>query len=101
MSAPHHANRPTAPRPTVKRLQLLRRLALERGESFAMPQTRAQASREIARLKARQRSTRTERAVERRQVSRDLGASGDAARVRDSEITGYGASASWRRNETQ
>jgi hypothetical protein len=70
----------------------LRRLALERGESFATPQTRAQASREIARLKARERSTRTERAVERRQVSRDLAASGDVARVRDSEITGYVAS---------
>ena len=101
MSEPHPPNKPTAPRPTAKQLQLLRRLALERGESFVTPQTRAQASREIGRLKARKRSTRTERAVERRQVSRDLAASGDAARVRDSEITGYGASATWRRKEAQ
>ena len=101
MSPPHHPNKPTAPQPTAKQLRLLRQLALERGESFAMPQTRAQASREIGRLKARQRSTRTERAVERHQVSRDLADSGDAARVGGSEITGYGASATWRRKEAQ
>jgi len=101
MSSPHHPNKPTAPRPTAKQLQFLRRMALERGESFAMPQTRAQASCEIGRLKARRRSIRTERAVERRQVSRDLADSGDAARVRGSEITGYGANATWRRKEAQ
>jgi hypothetical protein len=81
--------------PTAKQLRLLRRLALERGESFATPKTRAQAGREIGRLKARRRSTRTERAVERRQVSRDLADSGDAARVRGSEITGYGGNCQW------
>jgi hypothetical protein len=85
--------------PTAKQLKLLRVLALERGESFATPQTRAQASREIGRLKARRRSTRTERAVERKQVSRALADSGDAAQVRGDEITGYGASATWRGKE--
>ena len=86
---------------TAKQLKLLRELALERGESFATPQTRAQASREIGRLKARRRSTGTERAIDRREVSRGLAAGGDDARVRRSEITGYGASATWRRKEAQ
>jgi hypothetical protein len=85
--------------PTAKQLRLLRRLALERGESFATPKTRAQASREIGRLTTRRRSTRTERAVERKQVSRGLADSGDAARVRGDEITGYGANATWRGKE--
>jgi hypothetical protein len=81
--------------PTAKQLKLLRVLALERGETFAVPQTRAQASREIGRLKSRSRSTRTERAIERRDVSRDLAASGDDARVRRNETTGYGANCRW------
>jgi hypothetical protein len=85
--------------PTAKQLRLLRRLVLERGESFATPNTRAQASREIGRLKARRRSTPTERAVERKEVSRALADSGDAAQVRGDEITGYGASATWRGRE--
>jgi hypothetical protein len=71
-------------------------LALECGETFAVPQTRAQASREIGRLKTRRRSTRTERAIERRDLSRGLAASGDDAQVRRNETTGYGASATWR-----
>jgi hypothetical protein len=77
--------------PTAKQLRLLRRLARERGESFATPTTRAQASREIRRLTTRRRSTRTERAVERKQISRGLADSGDSAQVRGDEITGYGA----------
>ena len=87
--------------PTPKQLQLLRRLAVERGETFATPATRRQASAEIARLKTRRRSTRTERAVERRQVSHDLAERGDAAAVRDHEVVGYGSSARWAgRSET-
>jgi hypothetical protein len=87
--------------PTAKQLKLLRVLALERGESFATPQTRAQASREIGRLRARKCSTRTDRAIDRREVSRGLAAGGDDAQVRRGEITGYGASATWRRKEAQ
>jgi hypothetical protein len=48
-------------------------------------------SREIARLKARQHSSRTERTIDREQVSRDLHAAGDAAAVRDDEISGHGS----------
>jgi hypothetical protein len=92
----------TTPKPpAAKQLKLLRELAIERGETFATPQTRAQASREIGRLRARKRSTRTDRAIDRREVSRGLTAGGDDAQVRRSEITGYGASATWRRKEAQ
>jgi hypothetical protein len=87
--------------PTAKQLRLLRALALERGESFATPQTRAQASREIGRLRARTRSTRIDQAIDRREVSRGLAAGGDDAQVRRSEITGYGANATWCRKEAQ
>src|SRR4051812_20947386 len=75
--------------PTAKQLKLLRVLALGRGETFAVPQTRAQASREIGRFKARRRSTRIERAIERRDVSRGLAAGGDdrtGAQERDNRL---------------
>jgi len=86
---------PDGPAPTAKQLRLLRRLAIERGQTFAIPSTRGQASVEIARLKASGRSSRTEGAVERRQLSRDIESAGDAAAVRDLEIDGYGSSARW------
>jgi hypothetical protein len=82
--------------PTPRQLRYLRDLAMQRGESFAMPRTFAEASAQIDRLKRRRRSSRTERRIERRQLSRDLSFSGDAASVRDAEIVGYGSSARWR-----
>lgn len=82
--------------PTTKQLRELRRLAMQRGESFAYPHSAAEASAEIERLKGRRRGSRLERHIERRQISRDLAFSGDAAAVRESEITGYGASARWK-----
>src|SRR3954454_9412709 len=59
-------------KPTPRQLRLLRQLAAERGETFATPATRRQPSAEIARLKSRQRSSRSERAVERKDLARDL-----------------------------
>jgi hypothetical protein len=90
----------TTPKPpTAKQLRILRALALERGESFATPQTRAQASREIGRLKARRRSTRTDRAIDRREVSR---AWPRAATTRGCDAAkSPAASATWRRKEAQ
>jgi hypothetical protein len=82
-------------RPTPKQLRLLRTLAVERGETFAVPKAKAEASREIARIKARHRSVRSEAARARREVSRDLARAGDAARPRSHEIVGYGTSARW------
>lgn len=82
--------------PTPKQLRELRRLAMQRGESFAYPTTAVQASAEIERLRGRRRGSYVERRIERRQISRDLAFAGDAAAVRGSEITGYGASARWK-----
>jgi len=82
--------------PTAKQMRYLRGLAEVRGESFAYPRTVAEASAEIERLKGRRRETRAERRREQLTISRALAAAGDAARVRDSEISGYGSQATWR-----
>jgi hypothetical protein len=78
-----------------KQLRYLRSLAIQRGESFAYPSTTAEASAEIERLKKRRPGSYTERRIEREQVSRDMAERGGAARVRDSEVEGYGSSARW------
>ena len=84
-------------KPTAKQLRYLRNLAASRGESFAYPQTRAQASEEITRLKGRRTTPTAERRREERAV-RDRVAigTGGGASVRDDEISGYGSSAGWR-----
>ena len=92
----HSRSEPSGPRPTPRQMRYLRNLAMQRGESFAVPRTFAEASAQIDRLKRRRRSSQVERRIERREVSRDLAFSGDAAAVRDSEIVGYGSSARWR-----
>jgi hypothetical protein len=83
-------------KPTSKQLRYLRSLAESRGESFAYPATRAQASAEIERLKARRRSPRGDRRREVAEVRRAMATRGDAAAVRSSELGGYGSSATWR-----
>ena len=80
--------------PTAKQLAFLRALAQRTGETFASPRTRAQASEQIRRLQQRQPSSRVERRLERRDVARDIQTgAGDATRVRDDEVQGYGSSA--------
>ena len=83
-------------KPTVKQLGYLRRLASSRGQTFRYPQTRAEASAEIQRLKANRPDSRLNRAVELAEARRDPAAAHrDAAAVRDDEIEGYGSSARW------
>jgi hypothetical protein len=84
-------------RSTPRQLAYLKALATRAGQTFAYPRTRADASREIERLKHTEPSGRVERAVEHKQIA-DAIADGpdDAARVRPSEITGYGSSATWK-----
>ena len=98
MNDPQHSpSEPSGPtRPTPRQLRYLRNLAMQRGESFAVPQTFAEARAQIDRLKGRRRLSRVERQIERDQLSREMAARGDAAAVRDSEIVGYGSSARWR-----
>ena len=85
-----------APPPTPRQMRYLRDLAMQRGESFAVPRTRAEARAQIDRLKGRRRSSRAERQIERDQLSREMATRGDAAAVRDAEIVGYGSSARWK-----
>jgi hypothetical protein len=93
MTDPQHHDR----KPTSKQLRYLRSLAESRGESFAYPATRAQASAEIDRLKGRRRSPRADRRREVAEVRRAVASrGGDAAAVRSSELRGYGSSAGWR-----
>jgi hypothetical protein len=85
----------SGPPPTSKQQSYIRRLALERGVSFTPPRTVAEASRLIAELKSRPRSDRGEQRRELKAIRDDLAGAGDAARVRDDEVAGYGSSATW------
>ena len=98
MTDHHRATPPPAgPPPTPKQQALLRRLAIERGMTFTPPRTRAQASGEIERLLKHHPDRRSDVRREIRTVQDDLAsARGDAARVRESEIAGYGSSATWK-----
>jgi hypothetical protein len=83
-------------KPTKRQLAYLRHLAETTGGTFVSPQTRAEASREITKLKNRKRTSRADRRRERLKVRRDMAAGpGDAARVRAEELDGYGATAGW------
>src|SRR5438105_1850666 len=97
----HHP--PTGPSsarpPTARQQRYLRRLAIQRGVTFAVPRTRAQASRVIDQLKRVRPEAVADRRREMRAVEADMASGrGDDARVREElEVTGYGASAAWKR----
>jgi hypothetical protein len=84
-------------RPTRRQLAYLRSLASRTGQTFAYPDTRGEASREIQRLKQAQASTRTERSIERKDIA-DAIARGpaDAIAVRPDEVAGFGSTATWK-----
>jgi hypothetical protein len=91
-----HPRKATHVKPTPKQLAYLKSLAEKTGTTFMYPKTKAQASAEIRRLKARPRSGPDERARERRDVQRDLAErSDDAAAIRRRDVRGYGSSARW------
>ena len=85
---------PTDERPTAKQQRYLRSLAQKTGTSFTPPTTKAEASREIERLKRLSASPRHERAEDRKAVAK--APRGGEARVRPSEVSGYGSNAHWR-----
>src|SRR5215213_696255 len=92
-----HTSHPAGRPPTPRQQRYLRQLALERGVSFVPPQTRSEASRLIDELKRRPAESRADRRREVRAVQDDLARGrGDAARVRESEVSGYGSSATWK-----
>jgi hypothetical protein len=82
--------------PSKKQLRYLRGLAEQRGESFAYPQTAAEASAEIERLKSRRPDTRTDRQLDRLAISKAMAERGGSSAVTEDEIVGYGSSARWR-----
>ena len=79
--------------PSPKQQRYLRSLAEQTGTSFTPPTTRREASREIERLKKLGASPRHERAEDREAVAKTQ--RGGAARVRPSEMEGYGSAAHW------
>lgn len=84
------------PKPSQAQEQLLRNLAMERGESFATPRTAADAAAEIQRLLGRKRTPDTDIARERRQIADDMATQrGDAATPRSHELDGHGSTAAW------
>jgi hypothetical protein len=85
-----HKSKPTGPQ-----LRYLRQLAERTGTTFTPPQTRQQASAEIARLTQRSRSAGFERRQDRDTVSRGLAERQPASSVRDHEISGYGGECRW------
>jgi len=94
-----HHPQPAGPPPTARQQRYLRQLALQRGISFAPPQTRSEASRQIEQLKRRAPDPAGDRRREIRAVQDDLArGAGDATRVREElEVTGYGSDATWKR----
>jgi hypothetical protein len=95
----HHP--PTSPAelpPTARQQRYLRQLALQRGITFTVPKTRAQASRAIDTLKRRRPEPVADRRREIRAVQDDMARNrGDNARVLEGiETTGYGSSATWK-----
>jgi hypothetical protein len=90
---PQHLNRSASP----EQIALLRRLALSRGVSFSPPTSSADASRQIDRLLAAERSPVDELDRERQLIREDLAAGGGAvALIQDDEIGGFGSTAHWR-----
>ena len=83
-------------KPTSRQLNYLRALANRTGQTFTYPTTVAEASREIERLKQAQPATRLDNRLIDREIA-DAIACGDAdaTRVRSSEISGHGSSATW------
>ena len=88
-------------KPTPKQLAYLRGLADKTGTTFAYPQTSAQASAEIKRLKAQPRAVAGDAQRERRAVQRDLQTRpDDATAIRTRDVRGYGSSARWAHRPT-
>ena len=77
----HHPN-PAGPAPTARQQRYLRQLAIQRGVTFVVPKTRAEASRAIDALKRRKPDTAADRRREIRAVQDDMARRrGDGAQV--------------------
>ena len=97
MTDHHPPTKPAELPPTAGQQRYLRQLALQRGVSFAVPTTRAQASRAIDTLQRRRPDPVADRHREIRTVQDDMARNrGDSAKVLEGiETMGYGSSATW------
>ena len=84
-----------ADQPTSRQLCYLRVLAERTATTFASPNTRAEASREIRRLKARPAISSGERRRERRMLDANRERLQPSSAVDPREISGYGPHARW------
>ena len=100
----HHpqTSQPAGPPPTARQQRFLRQLAIRRGVTFIVPRTRAEASRAIDALKRRTPEPVADRRREIRAVQDDMARGrGDDARVIEGlETSGYGSSATWKREQS-
>ena len=98
MTDHHPPTTPTGPAPTARQPRYLRQLALQRGVSFTVPKTRAQASRAIDTLKRRPPEPVADRRREIRAVQDDMARNrADNAKVLEGiETTGHGSGATWK-----
>lgn len=94
----HHPPTPAGPPPTARQQRYLRQLALQRGVSFVVPNTRAEASRAIDALKRRRPEPAADRRREIRAVQDDMASNrGDAAKViHGVDTEGFGSHATWK-----
>ena len=99
MTDHHPPTKPAEPPPTARQQRYLRQLALQRGVTFAIPKTRAEASRAIDTHKRWRPEPIADRRREIRAVQADMAQGrGDSAKVLEGlETTGYGSSATWTR----
>jgi len=93
-----HHPQPAAPPPTARQQRYLRHLASQRGVTFVIPKTRAEASRAIDELKRRKPDPVADRRREIRAVQDDLATRrGDATKViHGIETEGFASHATWK-----
>ena len=85
----------TTSAPTSKQMALLRKLATQKGVSFAWPESRSEASDEIEKLMKVRRPVGYDLRSEQDQAAEVAFATARATDFRDDEVTGYGSSAAW------
>jgi hypothetical protein len=97
MPAPNRKE-PSMSQPTSRQLQYLRSLADRTGQTFTYPETGAQASAEIQRLKGTAPQSPGERRHERKLIADQVATGLNNTAVQPQETTGYGSDAAWRQN---
>lgn len=81
--------------PSPRQLSYLKALAERTGQTFRWPESSAEASSEIKRLKSTRPSTELERAIERFGDTQAIEAAQDAVEIHEFEVVGYGSTATW------